>query len=242
MQFYFIRHAQSQNNARYYETGSSQGRSEDPDLSPTGYEQAPYLARFLRQSAPARSRAVPDWNPQNVSGFGITHLYCSLMLRAVATGTIVGQALDLPLVAWEELHEVGGIVHYDDETGERTPLPGRNRAFFEARYPDLILPEGLGEEGWWSRPYEEREQRPHRARRFLHNLLDKHGDSDHRVAVISHGAFFSYLMHAILELPGTPPPWFHMGNTAITRIDFSEERIGISYMNNAVHLPRDLIT
>jgi 2,3-bisphosphoglycerate-dependent phosphoglycerate mutase len=242
MQFYFIRHGQSQNNARYVETGSSQGRSEDPDLTPTGYEQARYLARFLRQNGPARSRAVADWNPLNVSGFGITHLYCSLMIRAVATGTIVARALDLPLVVWEDLHEVGGIVHHDEETGERIPLPGKNRAYFEAHYPELILPEGLGKEGWWSRPYEEREQRPLRARRFLHDLLDRHGDSDDRVAVISHGAFFSYLVHAILELPPMPPPWFYMENTAITRIDFSEERIAIAYTNNPSHLPRDLVT
>ena len=241
MQFYFIRHAQSQNNARYFETGAEQDRSEDPDLSPTGYEQARCLARYLRQSAPARSLAVPDWNPQNISGFGITHLYCSLMLRAVATGTIVAQALDLSLVAWEDAHEGGGIYQHDDETGERIGLPGRNRAHFEARYPDLVLPESLGEEGWWNRPYEEREQRPRRARRFLHDLLARHGASDHRVAVISHGAFFSYLMNAILDLPPMPPPWFQMENTAITRIDFSEERIGFAYINNASHLSRDLI-
>ena len=242
MQFYFIRHAQSQNNALYVETHSYQGRSEDPDLTPAGYEQARHLARFLSQSPPPRSLPVPDWNPQNVSGFGITHLYCSLMIRAVATGTIVAQALDLPLVAWEDVHEVGGIVQRDDETGERTRLPGKNRAYFEAHYPDLILPESLGEEGWWSRPYEEREQRPHRARRFLHDLLDRHGDSDDRVAVISHGAFFSYFMHAILDLPADPPLWFSLANTGITRIDFLEERFVIAYINNAGHLPRDLVT
>ena len=152
------------------------------------------------------------------------------------------EALDLPLVAWEDLHEVGGIVHRDDESGERVALPGKNRAYFETHYPDLVLPEGLGEEGWWNRPYEEREQRPVRARRFLDDLLDRHGDSDDRVAVISHGAFFSYLMRAILDLPSDPPPWFGLSNTGITRIDFLEERFVISYMNNAGHLPRDLVT
>jgi len=49
-------------------------------------------------------------------------------------------------------------------------------------------------------------------------------------------------MNAILDLPSMPPPWFYMENTAITRINFSEERIGIAYMNNAGHLPRDLVT
>jgi 2,3-bisphosphoglycerate-dependent phosphoglycerate mutase len=242
MQFYFIRHAQSQNNARWIETQSNQGRTEDPDLSPAGYDQARYLARFLSQSPPPRSLPVPDWNPQNVCGFDITHLYCSLMVRAVATGTIVARALDLPLVTWEDLHEAGGVVHIDDETAEPVGLPGNNRAYFETHYPDLVLPEGLGDEGWWNRPLEERGQRPARARRVLNDLLHRHGDSDDRVAVISHGAFFGYLMSAMLDLPSAPPPWFGLSNTGIARIDFSEERLIVSYVNNTTHLPRDLIT
>ena len=242
MQFYFIRHAQSQNNARWIETQSNQGRSEDPDLSPAGYEQARHLSRFLSHSPPPRSLPVPEWNPQNMSGFEITHLYCSLMVRAVATGTIVAQELDLPLVAWEDLHETGGITHLDEESGEWVGLPGNNRAYFEDHYPGLVLPEWLGEGGWWSRPHEEREQRPLRARRFLNDLLHRHGDSDDRVAVISHGAFFGYLMSTILDLPSAPPPWFGLSNTGIARIDFQEDRLMISYVNNAVHLPRDLVT
>jgi 2,3-bisphosphoglycerate-dependent phosphoglycerate mutase len=242
MQFYFIRHAQSQNNALYLATRSFEGRSEDPDLTPTGYEQARHLARFLNHSAPARYPAAPDWNPLNISGFGITHLYCSLMVRAVATGTVVARELGLPLVGWEDLHEIGGIAHHDVETGERTGLPGRNRAYFEAHHPDLVLPEALGEEGWWNRPYEQREHRPERARRVLRTLLDRHGDSHDRVAVISHGAFYSYLMHAILDLPPTAETWFYMENTAITRLDFSDDGVAVAYANNAGHLPRELIT
>ena len=242
MQLYFIRHGQSQNNARYLETLSHAGRTVDPDLTPTGYEQARYLARFLNQSPPPRSLPVPDWNPQNVGGFGITHLYCSLMVRAVATGTIVSQEVDLPLVAWVDLHETGGVLYIDEETDERVGRPGKNRVFFETHYPDMILPEDLGEEGWWNRPYEEREQRPARARRVLDELLHRHGGGDDRVAVISHGAFFSYLMHAILDLPSPPPPWFHLSNTGIARIDFREDGPGISYLNSTTHLPRDLVT
>ena len=242
MQLYFIRHAQSQNNALWVENLSYQGRTEDPELTPTGYEQARHLARYLSQSPPPRSLPMPDWNPQNAGGFDITHIYCSLMVRAVATGTIVARALNMPLVAWMDLHETGGIVALDQETDERVGLPGNNRAYFEARYPDLILPENLGEEGWWNRPAEAYEQRPVRARRVLDELFEKHGDGDDRVAVISHGAFFGYLMSAILDLPSMPPPWFGLSNTGIARFDFHEERLMISYVNNTFHLPRDLVT
>jgi 2,3-bisphosphoglycerate-dependent phosphoglycerate mutase len=242
MQFYFIRHGQSQNNARWVENLSYEGRTQDPELTPAGHEQARHLARYLSQSPPPRSLPVPEWNPQNVCGFEITHLYCSLMVRAVATGTIVAQDLGLPLVAWLDLHETGGILEIDEETEERVGRPGKNRAFFETHYPDLILPEDLGEEGWWNRPPEEYEQRPVRARRVLDKLLDRHGNSDDRVAVISHGAFFGYLMSAILDLPTMPPPWFGLSNTGIARFDFHEERLMISYVNNTFHLPRGLVT
>jgi 2,3-bisphosphoglycerate-dependent phosphoglycerate mutase len=242
MQLYFIRHAQSQNNALYAETRSYKGRSEDPDLTPAGREQARYLADTLRDGPAGRTLPPPEWNPQNVGGFKISHLYSSLMLRSVVTGTIVSQALGLPLVAWEDLHEVGGVVERDDEGMDPVGLPGRNRAYFEAYFPDLALPESLGEAGWWNRPYEEREQRPERAQRFVRELLGRHGGTEDNVAVISHGAFYSYVMHAIFELPHDPPLWFYLENTAITRLSFTEEGAALVYANNASHLPRDLVT
>ena len=242
MQLYIIRHAQSQNNALYVETGSYVGRSEDPELTPAGREQARLLAQHLSQGATDRDLPVADWNPQNVGGFDLTHLYCSLMIRAVETGVILARELGLPLVAWEDLHEVGGIVDRDDETGERIGLPGRNRAYFESCFPDLVLSESLGEAGWWNRPYEEREQRPVRAQRVLRCLLDWHGESDDRVAVITHGAFYSYLMHAIFELPHDPPLWFFLENTAITRVSFLEEAVALVYANHTRHLPPELVT
>jgi 2,3-bisphosphoglycerate-dependent phosphoglycerate mutase len=242
MQFYFIRHAQSRNNALYAETRSYKGRSEDPDLTPMGRQQARALGEYLRQGPADRTLPPPEWNPQNVGGFDVTHLYTSLMIRSVATGTILAQALGLPLVAWVDLHEVGGVVERDDEGMDPVGLPGRNRAYFEAHYPDLILPESLGEAGWWNRPYEERERRPERAQRFVRELLQRHDDSEDNVAVISHGAFYSYVMHAIFELPHDPPLWFYLENTAVTRLSFTEEGVALVYANNASHLPRDLVT
>jgi len=91
MQLYFIRHGQSANNALYDRTGSWSGRSHDPELTDIGKRQAEYLARFLRQANPGAS--TNGWDPHNVSGFDITHLYTSLMMRAVQTGSIVAEAL-----------------------------------------------------------------------------------------------------------------------------------------------------
>jgi 2,3-bisphosphoglycerate-dependent phosphoglycerate mutase len=240
MQFYFIRHGQSQNNWLYSSTGSWEGRTEDPDLTPLGRHQAEKLGQFLRQ--PGLANLADPYDSQNIGGFGITHLYCSLMVRAVATGAAVARALDLPLVAWEEAHEVGGIHHKDPETREPTGLPGRNRAYFEAHYPELILPDSLGDEGWWNRPYEEREQRPARARRFLNELLERHGDSEDRVAVISHGGFHNHLMRAVLNIPPELECWITMNNTAISRVDFGEGYIALQYLNRLDFLPREMVT
>lgn len=242
MQFYFLRHAQSENNLLWAQTGSHSGRSEDPELTAVGWQQAEKLAQFLCRPGGAGSEPESSYDIQNVHGFAITHLYSSLMLRSVATGLVVAQAVDLPLVAWEDLHEVGGIHMFDESTGDHVGLPGKNRAYFEARYPGLVLPESLGEEGWWNRPYEEREQRPLRARRFLEQLLARHGNSEDRVAVVSHGGFFRHVMQAMLDLPQGQSYWFSMNNAAITRIDFGDGGISIRYLNRLDFMPRALIT
>jgi 2,3-bisphosphoglycerate-dependent phosphoglycerate mutase len=242
MQLYFIRHGQSENNLLWTETASSEGRSEDPELTPVGRQQAEAVARFLTQSDPMLITNPHVYDTQNVGGFGITHIYCSLMIRAVATATIIARELSLPLVAWEEVHEEGGIHQKDEETGERVGLPGKNNAYFEAHYPDLILPDSLSAEGWWNRPFEPYEERPLRARRFLHAFLDRHGGTEDRVAVVSHGGFYNQLLRAIFDLPDGSGFWFALNNAAITRLDFGQEEVVLSYSNRTDFLPREMIT
>jgi 2,3-bisphosphoglycerate-dependent phosphoglycerate mutase len=240
MQFYFIRHGESENNRLWRLTGSSKGRSEDPELTVKGQRQAAALARYLKEESPeiwADSGDDPAGN-----GFGITHLYSSLMVRSVATGICVARALDLPLLAWEELHERGGIYLDDKESGEPVGMAGKNRAFFETHYPDLVVPHSLGEAGWWNRPFEPYDQRPLRAQRFLEELLEKHRGTDDRVAVISHGGFYNDFLSAVLGLYSNNGFWFALNNAAITRIDFQDENTGLVYANRFNHLPRDLIT
>jgi 2,3-bisphosphoglycerate-dependent phosphoglycerate mutase len=260
MQFYFIRHGQSENNVLWARTGASVGRSQDPELSPAGQQQAEILAEFLRRSDPSATASSRD--EQNVAGLAITHLYTSLMVRSVATGTAVARALGLPLVAWEEWHESGGIYLRDDQTEEHIGQPGNNRAYFEAHYPDLVLPDSLDESGWWNRPYEEPEQRPIRAQRALRDLIRRHGQTEDRVTIISHGGFYNHFLAALLNLPRRDGYWFALNNAAITRLDFRpieppppdplldepgesqpiEWAISLIYHNRLDFMPRDLIT
>jgi 2,3-bisphosphoglycerate-dependent phosphoglycerate mutase len=248
MQFYFIRHAQSENNALWARTRSARGRSEDPALTEIGRQQAQHLATFLAQSDP--SAPVDERDSYNRRSFGLTHLYTSLMLRAVATGTAVAQALDLPLVAWEDIHEQGGIFLHDEESGQRRGLAGSDRAYFATHYPHLLLPEPFSAGGWWNhRPYEPYEEVPARARRFLDALLARHGRTDDRVAIISHGGFYHALLSILLnyttpnsDLDEPRHIWFQINNTAITRIDFVAEAIVVMYLNRVDFLPPELIT
>lgn len=233
MQFYFIRHGQSENNALWKRTSSSKGRSEDPELTQVGQQQAEFVAQFLRQA---------ESDIQSIAGFGITHLYSSLMVRSVATGAAIAKALDLPLVAWEDLHERGGIYLKDEQTGERLGQAGKNRAYFEAHYPDFVLPDSLDEAGWWNRPFEEPEQRLTRVKRFLHDLMERHGHTDDRIAVVSHGGFYNDVLAAILNLPEREGYWFALNNAAISRIDFDDERTGLIYLNRFDFLPKELVT
>jgi 2,3-bisphosphoglycerate-dependent phosphoglycerate mutase len=239
MQLYFIRHGQSTNNALWVATGADAGRSHDPELTEVGRRQAELLAEHLGASQPT---VVTDHrDSQNRAGYGLTHLYCSLMLRAVQTGLVLANRLALPLHAWIDWHEEGGL-YLDDEAGERVGLPGYGRAAFAEKYPALVLPESVGDDGWWNRPFEAGPDRPARARRVLAELLQRHGQTEDRVAVISHGGFYNHFLAAIYGATERLKVGHLMNNCALSRFQFEPERVVIVYQNRASYLPTELVT
>lgn len=237
MELFFIRHAQSVNNALIELTGSDADRDADPKLTETGRRQAERLAEFLKTGEPDPRR----FEENNHRGFEITHLYCSLMIRSIETGLVVSEALGVPLEALEDLHEEGGIYRVNEATGEPEGLPGKPRSHFEEHYPDLLLPEHLDENGWWNRPFEQRETRWERAHRIVQELQERHGNSDDRVAVISHGGFYNLYLKALLPLP-RDGLWFTLFNTGISRLDFHSDLIELVYQNRVDFLPQGLTT
>ena len=173
LELYFIRHGQSTNNL-LTEDGSDtylSQRSTDPDLTPIGEEQARLVAEAI-----ARPYVNNGYDPQNRSGFGLTHLYCSLMTRAVKTGLAIAEKTGLPLVAWPELHETGGLfdVEFIDEEPVLIGQPGPGRSYFQSNFPQLIIPDDLPETGWYNREKEPREHYPI-AREIVNRLLSEHG-------------------------------------------------------------------
>jgi 2,3-bisphosphoglycerate-dependent phosphoglycerate mutase len=240
MQLYYIRHAQSENNALWDRTGADHGRSEDPRLTEVGIQQANLLAEYL---ARAKNRDIHDrQDTQDSGGIQITHLYSSLMERSVITGTAVSQATGIPLQGWVDLHETGGIYLWDEVKEERVGLPGKTPTYFKTRYPEFMLPDDVAHDGWWNRSFELDEEQIPRAKRVIQRLLELHGDTEDRVAMVSHGGFFNVFMTALLRLEVKQHIWFTMNNAAITRIDFRSSANYVVYTNRANFLPADLIT
>ena len=247
MRLYIIRHAQSKNNALWADTGSSTGRSTDPVLTEAGQQQASHLAELLARVDPEAQ--TDPWDLADRRGFAITHLYTSLMQRAILTATAVAQALELPLLAWPDLHEVGGIFEDGPEEGQRIGLPGPNRGFFEEYYPHLVLPDSVTEAGWWNRAYESRAEVRQRAQRVAGRLFELHAGSDDRVAIITHGAFTNYLLSFLLDRivppddePSPRYPWLMMANTGIACLNYMPDYATLYYTNRLDHLPEHLIT
>lgn len=248
MQLYIIRHAQSANNALYWETGSDIGRVPDPPLTDLGHLQAKALAGYLAGDAAQADN--PFAGRHNRSGFGLTHLYCSLMIRAVQTGSYIAEATGLTLVAWPEIHERGGLHDIDEATGQDAGQPGPNRDFFAEHFPQLVLPDTLGDEGWWNRPPETVDEAIPRARAVWQRLMERHVGSHDIVAIVTHGGFFQSLLSVLVgaelyadaAIVGREHLWFGMINASVSRIEILEQAAVIRFINRVDFLPSELIT
>jgi 2,3-bisphosphoglycerate-dependent phosphoglycerate mutase len=218
---------------------SFEGRVEDPALTEIGRKQARLAARLLSSDGNESENIKYG---TNLHGFHLTHLYTSLMLRAVETGYIIAKHTNVPLTAWTDLHECGGIYVEDTLTGERISRPGKGREFFERRFPNIILPSDLNHDGWWKGPFEEREQRQQRARRVVQELMSRHGGTRDKIGLITHGDFYNHLLLQILDAAGSEGHWFTLNNTGISRVDFHKKYINIVYLNRIDFLPEELIT
>jgi 2,3-bisphosphoglycerate-dependent phosphoglycerate mutase len=239
MELYFIRHAQSQNNALAASNAVDQVRTHDPELTEVGLRQAERLAEFLAQQRPDAHAAKYD--PQNRRGITLTHLYASLMVRAVNTGSIVAQRLGLPLTGWIDWHEEGGLF-LEETPGNFVGRPGNGRSYFAEKYPDLVLPETLTDTGWWTEALEAPEARVRRARRVLAELIARHGDSDDHVGVVSHGGFYTHLIAALMEMPAPYKLAFMLNNASVSRIVIAPQGRYVVYQNRCEFLPDELVT
>ena len=250
MQLYFIRHGQSINNAHWNEPDYIE--SPDPVLTEIGQEQAYILGEYLEKSQGIVEHQDKGWNVHNRYGYGINHIYTSLMERAAHTAAFTARRLpQIPFVAWEEIHESGGIFGREGDA-KLLGLPGKTRSYFEEHFPELKLPASLNGTGWWNnRPFETEQECQLRAQRVWAELLERHSDRDgqpeQRVVFVSHGGFFGHLVCAMLNMTWRQASnglksWFVLNNCSISRFDIHNGEVLISYLNRTDHLPSQLIT
>jgi len=249
MQLYLIRHGQSMNNARWESAdGVLSPRTPDPTLTEKGVRQAEAVAEFLSFSKPGEEDFWRD--AQNRLGFGITHLYCSLMLRALQTATILSERLGLPLTSLPDAHEVGGVFIETivDDALEVSVDHGVTPAFLQANFPNLILSKPIPEKGWWRGGREDDSLPLKRAQEVLNWIKARHLGSDDRVVLVTHGGFYNSMVRAMLQIALDVPDNRNLdfrliyNNCAISRFDFVGDRIWMVYHNRADFLPDDLIT
>lgn len=229
MRFVLIRHGQSGNNLIWARTGASRGRHPDTPLTDLGHEQARLLAAALADG-------VLPWR--------VTHLYTSLMTRAVQTAAPLADALDLPLRGSLDIYETSGPFEEDEETGVRSPHPGATRADLLGHSPRLELPEGVDATGWWRGKVEDGwEISAARARRAVADLRAAHAEQD-VVALVTHGAFTQHLIRAFLGIE-VMTGWIEIVNTAISLFEDAPghlESVTARRLNWTPHLRADQLS
>ena len=84
-----------------------------------------------------------------------------------------------------------------------------------------------------------------RAKRVWAELLIRHGGTTDRIAVVSHGHFYAFVMAVALGLPGLEGVFFVLNNTGVTRLDHREnphQTTNLIYANRLDHLEPALVT
>ena len=245
---YLVRHAQSENNALADAAKRDPNAPgipiADPPLTKTGEAQALRIAEHLRDGTDKTD--LRDGAPA-LQGFGIDRLYASPMLRALRTAQAIAAALTLRPQVWLDLHEQGGI------WGE-AEVGGLTRSLMQARFPGFGLPDGVTETGWWRGGLETPAAFAARVARVVAAIRAGHrgvpGNAarealawrpEDRVAIVTHGGFASSLIQTLLGV-GRGGAYLSNHNTAITRLDLSEERVFLRYQNRVDHLPNELVT
>lgn len=219
MRLFFVRHAQSENNARPLEE-----RVSDPALTEIGRQQADSIARHVEELQP-------------------THLLVSPFRRALETAEPIRKALGLPSRVWVELHEHGGCFDgYNAET-LRT-RPGMNGRQIREAFPGTATPPEIEERGWWrGDDYETHESADARARTIRQRLLDEHRAGHDRVVLVTHGTFMRFQMRALLGLTlDDDDPFGPVHNTAVCEVFLTADEVILMSWNSAGHLPADLRT
>lgn len=241
MDLYIIRHAQSYNNA----LPDERERVCDPDLTDLGRRQAELLARHLATGRDLHPQPTRPWNTTfsaDGHGYGIRRLFTSAMRRALQTARPIGRALGLRPEIWLDIHEHGGIWLDHGPAIGILGHGGITRAELQAAFPDYLVPDEITEEGWWRGGQESLAAAAERAARVAATLRSW-APAEDKIALITHGAFATLLLRALLGEPTVWPVYYHLDNASISLIRLrAQGEISVRYLNRLDHLPPDMIT
>ncbi len=236
MQLYIIRHAQSFNNAL---TDRSE-RVSDPPLTALGEQQAARLAAHLASASAAAGRPSSGASYVDRTSLRFTRLFTSAMRRSLQTAAPIGQAIGRQPEVWVDIHETGGVFL---ASHEGRGLPGLKRAEMAAQFPSIRLSPEVAEDGWWNRGRETEEEWMGRAVRVAAELRERYAGTDECIGLVTHGGFAVVLLATLFRHTMPPPVIFPHLNTAITRLDFTDDgTIVVQYFNRVEHLPSELLT
>lgn len=248
MRLYFIRHGQSTNNANWAGIDERYDRTSDPILTDLGVRQAQTLADYIASSQSSSDETGSVGADRRRISF--THLYSSLMVRAIQTGMILSETLGIPLYGLPEAHENGGI--YLETSVDGDPQIsieyGVTPDYLREHFPALKLHQPIPKRGWWQGGMEPVAGRMLRANAVLQTLKDRHLGTNDNVALVTHGGFFNTMARAMLNIkPDEPdnlnlPIWFSFCNCAISRFDFEDESVILKYHNRTDFLDDNLAT
>ncbi len=162
--------------------------SSDPDspLSPHGEHQAHQLA-------------------QRLCGEQLTHILSSPLVRSLLTASIIADVIGHQRIdVWPELREGWNDRHR-----------GLGRTVLQRRFPRAVLPSSMTEEGWAHGGDTNYDVFFVRAQGVLCAIKQQFG-ADDRIAIVTHGGFAKYLLHAILHIMPTTPQWFELANCSLS--------------------------
>lgn len=120
----------------------------------------------------------------------LTHIISSPLIRALETAAII--ASNKPITVWTDVRE-----------GFSNSHQGRPLSDLQARFPSALFPESISEQGWQHGNDVYDDWQP-RCQNVLASLNTQFSNDDH-IALITHGGFANYLLHALLGLTFKKP-------------------------------------
>ncbi len=205
MNLYLIRHGQSEGNV-------SGIKGLDPPMTGLGHQQIQRTAEVLHK-------------------IGMTHLYCSPLIRAMQTAQTFREQLHLEPIVNPVFCETWG-----------TDWNARKKEELQRVFPWATLPDALNTL-WWPQIAETSREIMQRAKNALELLRQKHWGTSHRICLVSHIMFGSSLINEILEIPTHTDIFFQLRNASCTHIVLEEDhRRVVQSLNDVHHLPPHLWT